>query len=425
MKFKHIYYFLIVSLLMITACDEKKETILDVQFDQTEVQFGKIEINQSVSKKVRIKNTENSTDTFVGTIKILDSPAFKMDFSGVLTLQKNESKEVYVTFRPTNGQSYTGKMNILDEEENFISEMYLYGEGATPVSFVYDKSKLEFGLVNSGDTKSLDISITNSASSGFDLELSLSIPISDFTIANNIQSLTLLPGITEKITIQYSPTVTTSSKSLRINHNSSVRPNPSEVQLIGIMDETSSIVSSIKDGWTQFESGKYSDSRQSFNNAMNKARVHVAYDSIYGESMHGRGWATLFNTASNNNALAAYNDFVATAKDYNNKVSDASLLDCLAGKAISGVLIGSSVERYQSVVSAATSVLSESQYYEFSRKGSVNHKDVRMALIQAYYYLGNYKEAAQHMDILDPSNAPHPTDAALLLVAIQTISGSL
>ena len=191
------------------------------------------------------------------------------------------------------------------------------------------------------------------------------------------------------------------------------------------MDETSSIVSSIKDGWTQFESGKYSDSRQSFNNAMNKARVHVAYDSIYGESMHGRGWATLFNTASNNNALAAYNDFVATAKDYNNKVSDASLLDCLAGKAISGVLIGSSVERYQSVVSAATSVLSESQYYEFSRKGSVNHKDVRMALIQAYYYLGNYKEAAQHMDILDPSNAPHPTDAALLLVAIQTISGSL
>ncbi|SVB46681.1 uncharacterized protein METZ01_LOCUS199535, partial [marine metagenome] len=36
---------------MITACDEKKETILDVQFDQTEVQFGKIEINQSVSKK--------------------------------------------------------------------------------------------------------------------------------------------------------------------------------------------------------------------------------------------------------------------------------------------------------------------------------------------------------------------------------------
>ncbi len=56
---------------------------------------------------------------------------------------------------------------------------------------------------------------------------------------------------------------------------------------------------------------------------------------------------------------------------------------------------------------------------------SVDHKDVRMALIQAYYYLGNYKEAANNMDILDPSSAPHSTDATDLLVAIQSISGSL
>ena len=54
MKLKHLLFFLIFSFLFITACDEKKETILDVQFDQTEIQFGKIEINQSVSKKVRV-----------------------------------------------------------------------------------------------------------------------------------------------------------------------------------------------------------------------------------------------------------------------------------------------------------------------------------------------------------------------------------
>ena len=96
-------------------------------------------ISQS-QKKVRVKNTENSTDTFVGSIRIMDSPGFTMDFSGVLTLQKNESKEIYVTFRPTNGQEYSGKMNIFDEDENFISEMYLYGIGATPVSFSYNNS---------------------------------------------------------------------------------------------------------------------------------------------------------------------------------------------------------------------------------------------------------------------------------------------
>ena len=95
----------------------------------------------------------------------------------------NESKEIDVTFSPIAGQVYSGKMNILDEDENFVSEIYLYGEGITPVSFSLDKSKLEFGLVKSGNSKSLDILITNNASSGLDLELSLSIPVSDFTIS--------------------------------------------------------------------------------------------------------------------------------------------------------------------------------------------------------------------------------------------------
>ena len=425
MKIKHLLFFLIFSFLLITACDEKKETILDVQFDQTEIQFGKIEINQSVSKKVRVKNTENSTDTFVGSIRIMDSPGFTMDFSGVLTLQKNESKEIYVTFRPTNGQEYSGKMNIFDEDENFISEMYLYGEGATPVSFSYNNSKLEFGLVKSGETKDLDLAITNSSSSGFDLDLTLSIPLSDFTIANNVQSLIIAPGITETITIQYSPTLATSSKSLRIEHNSTVRPNPAEVQLSGIMDETLTIIASINDGWDQFENGQYATSLQSFQEAMNKSNIHTAYDSVYGESMHGRGWAALFNTGNTNHAFKAYNDFTAIMNNYSNTVSSTSILDCLAGKAISGVLVGSTVDRYQSVVTAANDLLAKNLYYKFSHKESVDHKDVRMALIQAYYYLGNYIQAANNMDILDPSSAPHSTDATDLLVAIQSISGSL
>ena len=67
----------------------------------------------------------------------------------------------------------------------------------------------------------------------------------------------------------------------------------------------------------------------------------------------------------------------------------------------------------------------KNQNYIFSHKKSVDHKDVRMALIQSYYYLGNYIDAAKQMDILDPSNAPHPTNATLLLAAIQALSLSL
>ena len=158
---------------------------------------------------------------------------------------------------------------------------------------------------------------------------------------------------------------------------------------------------------------------------MNKARIHIAYDSVYGESMHGRGWAALFNTSNVDHAIAAYNDFTATTKDYSNTISSTSLLDCLAGKAISGVLLGSTIDRYESVVAAANDLLTQNLYYKFSHKSSVDHKDVRMALIQAYYYLGKYKEAANNMDILDPASAPHSTDATQLLSAIQALSGSL
>jgi hypothetical protein len=48
-----------------------------------------------------------------------------------------------------------------------------------------------------------------------------------------------------------------------------------------------------------------------------------------------------------------------------------------------------------------------------------------MALIQAHYYLGNYSEAAKHMNILDPTNAPHSADPAILLASIQVLAGSL
>ena len=416
---------LFILILLTTACDDKKESSFELVFDQEEVQFGKAQVNQYVTKKVRIKNTENSTGTFTGKVKIVDSPAFSTSFNTLLTLQKNESKEIDVTFSPIAGQVYSGKMNILDEDENFVSEIYLYGEGITPVSFSLDKSKLEFGLVKSGNSKSLDILITNNASSGLDLELSLSIPVSDFTISNNIQSLVISPGVAENLTIKYSPTVSISDKYLIINHNSLTQQNPLTIQLIGIMNETESIVAKIEEGWTYFEQGNYYNGQQSFQEAMNKSIIHTSYDSVYGESMHGRGWSTLFNTSNLDNAEIAYNDFVSTAKDYSDKISNFSLLDCLAGKAISGVLVGSSVERYEAVVDAAKQLLYQNQNYIFSHKKSVDHKDVRMALIQSYYYLGNYIDAAKQMDILDPSNAPHPTNAALLLAAIQALSGSI
>jgi hypothetical protein len=421
MKLRRYLYSAIGLLIFFIACEDKKGPSFEITFDPIEHKFGKIEINDRISQRIQIKNTENSTEAFVGEINLMDSPAFKMDFSGVLTLQENESKEIYVTFQPSAAQEYNGRLTVSNDKDDFF-EMYVRGEGVAPVSFTFDKTKLEFGLVQPGDSKELEVNFLNNASSGFDLELVLSIPSSDFIILGDVSTLTISPGQSETITVRYTPTISSSSKSLKIVHNSSVINSPSQITLTGIMDISSEIISNISKGWDEFESGNYNDSQSSFVSAMNQARVSSIYDTIYDKAMHGLGWSMLFDRGTNDYALAAYNNFLSCANNYLLPMN--SYYDVLAGVAISGVLaLGKTSPTF--IISAANNVLSEYPNYQFTHKVSVNYNHVRMSKVQAYYYIGQYTNAASEMDILDPTNAPHSDDPIKLLTAIQNLSGSL
>mgnify|MGYP000861772962 FL=1 len=421
MMFRKYIYIAISSLIFFIACEDKKGPSFEITFDPVEYEFGKIEINERLSQRIKIKNTDNSTEAFVGQIKLMDSPAFYMDFSGVLSLQKNESKEIYVTFKPTTAQNYSARLTVSNDDDDFF-EMYVRGEGVAPVSFTYDKTKLEFGLIQPGDSKDLEVNFLNNASSGFDLDLVLSIPSSDFTILGEVSSLTIPPGQSETITVRYTPTISTSSKSLKIVHNSSVVNSPSQIILTGTMDVSSEIISNISKGWNQFETGNYSESVSSFIEAMNQARVSSVYDTIYDKAMHGVGWSLLFNRGTNDYALAAYNNFFNCTN--NNLLPMNSYYDVLAGLVISGVLALEKISPTL-IISAANNVLSEYPNYQFTHKKSVTHKHVRMSKIQAHYYIGQYVNAASEMDILDPTKAPHSNDPIELLTAIQNLSGSL
>ena len=421
MIFRRTIHLIVGSLLIFVACEDKKDPRFEILFEPLEFQYGKVEVSQTVSQKIRVKNTDKSSEAFIGEIIILDSPAFIMDFSGVLTLQKNESKEIYVTFKPSEAQEYNGRLTVSNDNDDFF-EMYVRGVGVGPVSFSFDKSKLEYGLVQPGDSKDLEVNFINEVSSGFDLELVLSIPSSDFTILGEVTSLTIPAGQSETITVRYTPTISSSSKSLKVVHNSSIITSPASITLSGIMDISSEILSDITKGWDEFEDNNYSESMKSFIKAMNQARVSSIYDTIYDKAMHGLGWSLLFERGTNDYALASYNNFLSCAN--NNFLPMNSYFDVLAGVAISGVL---ALERTSPtfIISAANSVLTEYPNYQFTHKASVNYKHVRMSKIQAHYYIGEYTNAAAEMDILDPTNAPHPNDPVELLTAIQNLSGSL
>jgi len=103
-----------------------------------------------------------------------------MDFSGVLVLQKNESKDIYLTFIPSAAENYSAKLVLQNDKS--LNEFYLEGSGANPVSFSISPVSLDFGLVAEGNSKELELSFNNNGSSGFELELSLDLPAGDFVI---------------------------------------------------------------------------------------------------------------------------------------------------------------------------------------------------------------------------------------------------
>ncbi len=402
-------------LLGFFACEDKSDPEFEILFEPIEVNFDKVETNQIVSQKIRIKNTDNSSETFTGEISIEESNNFTMDFKGVLTLNKNESKEIYITFRPINNEKYTGKLVV--KNDYTFNEMYLYGEGASPVSFTFTPGKINFGLVKEGEHKDSDININNSSYSGFDLEISYSIVSSEFLIVDGSSSAVLAPGTSKLIAVRYSPSSVSNNSKITINHNSSVQTNPLVIGLSGIMDKTVEINSLISEGWDEFESTNYIRSTLKFQQAMNFAEKHSSYDSLYGEAMLGRGWGFLFNRQFIN----GHYDFSKTLSDFGTDVSSNAKLDALAGKAIAGKLIND----YASSIAAALELLDSKPAYQFSHKLSIDYKDVRMALIQSYYNSGQFVKSALEMDKLNPVNAPHSSGPATLLAAIQALSGSI
>jgi hypothetical protein len=263
----------------------------------------------------------------------------------------------------------------------------------------------------------MDLTVTNNADSGFDLEIDFSVSSSEFSFVDGVTSHIIQPGKSQAIPIRYSPTTTSVTKQLIINHNSSVKTNPMKVTLSGIMDKTTDIISAISDGWDAFENSDYSGSSSQFQIAINFANTHESYDSLNAEATVGRGWALSFERIY----YGGYYDFSTSLDKFNASISDNTRLDALAGKAIAGRL----VNEYGNSIEAAIDLLSRKADYQFSHKTSVDYKDVRMSLIQSYYNTGMFTEAATEMDLLDPANAPHSTDPSLLLASIQALSGSL
>ena len=410
---------LFTVVIVFSACKKDTKTKYDITFSPSELDYGKMELGQSKTETITIENGEGSSGMYVGILEVMDTQGYTIEGENKISLDKGASQEVKLTFKPTILKTYQGRFTVIDEsrELDFFYEMPINGAGVGPVRFSTNETMLSFGLVKDDSPKTMDLAIQNSSTSGFPLNITISKIIGDYFIADNQTDYTVDIGSSLTLKVTYSPISLMSNGSLEFSHNSSVNSSPTTINLKGIMDKSDDINSSILSGWTKFETGNYSGGMDDFQNVMTYVTMSSLYDSLHSKVLVGRGWSYAFMRNYNE----GYDDLLKVYNDYAGHTTSQAMFDIYAGLAVIGNLSGF----YSDVITYASALLTGDVDYVFSHKTTIDHKDIRMTRVQAYYNIGEFVKAAGDMDILDSANAPHSTDPKTLLATIQALSGTL
>jgi len=410
---------LFVAVIILSSCKKETKTQYDVTFSPSELDYGSMELGQSKTETITVTNGDGSSGTYIGILEVMDTPGYTIEGENNISLDKGASQEVKLTFKPTALQTYQGRFTVIDEsrELDFFYEMPIKGTGVGPVRFSTNETILSFGLVRDDSPKTMDLAIHNSPTSGFPLNITVSKTTGDFFIADNQTDYTIDIGSSLTLKVIYSPVSLVSNGSLEFTHNSSVNSSPTTIYLKGVMDKTDDINSSISSGWTKFETGNYSGGMDDFQNVMTFVTISSLYDSLHSKVLVGRGWSYAFMRNYNE----GYDDLLKVYNDYAGHTTSQAMFDIYAGLAVIGNLSGF----YSDVITYASALLTGDADYVFSHKTTIDHKDIRMTRVQAYYNIGDFVKAAGDMDVLDSANAPHSSDPTTLLSAIQALSGSL
>jgi len=410
---------LFTAIIVFSACKKDTKTKYDITFAPSELDYGKMELGQSKTETITIMNGEGSSGMYVGIVEVMDTQGYTIEGENKISLDKGASQEIKLTFKPTILKTYQGRFTVIDEsrELDFFYEMPINGAGVGPVRFSTNETMLSFGLVKDDSPKTMDLAIQNSSTSGFPLNITISKIIGDYFIADNQTDYTVDIGSSLTLKVTYSPISLMSNGSLEFSHNSSVNSSPTTINLKGIMDKSDDINSSILSGWTKFETGNYSGGMDDFQNVMTYVTMSSLYDSLHSKVLVGRGWSYAFMRNYNE----GYDDLLKVYNDYAGHTTSQAMFDIYAGLAVIGNLSGF----YSDVITYASALLTGDVDYVFSHKTTIDHKDIRMTRVQAYYNIGEFVKAAGDMDVLDSANAPHSTDPKTLLATIQALSGTL
>lgn len=167
------------------------------------------------------------------------------------------------------------------------------------------------------------------------------------------------------------------------------------------------VVEKLDAGWALFSAGEYEGAIAEFDDA-------VAMRAGLGDGHNGRGWSYLrlglLETALREFDTAVAKGFVG------------------AGAQAGRCLILNRLDEYRQCVFAGEAVVAQDSRFELKADRTLDIRDVRLAMAQSHFALGEYEEALEQIEVVDSAVLLNPnsgTFALELLAAIEKLTEDL
>ena len=170
-----------------------------------DLNFGTVNVNStSPQKSFTVHNTGNSSFAITN---ISVPNGFNLINGSSTVVQANSSKTYYITFSPTQIQSYSGTITVTNTATNANSSnssIQVFGEGGSAgSSTILLSGNLNFGNVIVGQSMTKSFTISNIGTQSFNVS-SINFPDNVF-YSNNWTSGTINPGGTQNVTVVFQP----------------------------------------------------------------------------------------------------------------------------------------------------------------------------------------------------------------------------
>jgi len=176
-----------------------------IQITPNNLNFGNIQIGTTSSQQ-SFTVTNTGTSSFSITDFIVPT-GFTLVNGQSTTVNPNSSLTFYVTFNPTNVQSYSGVLEVINTADNASSStstVYLSGNGVNNnTSNISLSGNLNFGNLPIGQTDTRTFTISNTGNQSFYVS-SINFPYSVYSA--NWNSGTINPNNSQTVTVTFQPT---------------------------------------------------------------------------------------------------------------------------------------------------------------------------------------------------------------------------